>query len=365
MEKDYTINFTDILNIQKGEKPNEFKYFLKNSKCYNEISEKNTQFVDPSYDSVFKTVFMGSEFFNGKNGKDRLLNLLNSLIFPKEKGIKFTNLSYNSNESNALTIKKSDVLRFDISCDATITISDEKNKKSLTIDIEMQIGKDDEIIERLFKYGSSLYRETKKKTMVIAIINHTSKSKNCETQYLTLCKFDSDGNLKEEKDFFQIIVINLRQELEKIEKGEKIIIKKKELDENGICWIKLLGIRNWGKNIGDFYVLPKNIIFPCEEIKSAYLLLKQIDEIKLQRYINEEEFQISALKSKKTEGIKEHTLTTLIEIFRNKKDLFESLIDFIDKEKTIFEEKEIKEILKESSECKQFIELLGKKRKIE
>ena len=46
--------------------------------------------------------------------------------------------------------------------------------------------KDDEIIERLFRYGSSLYRITKKKTMVIAFINHTSHSKKYETQYKRL-----------------------------------------------------------------------------------------------------------------------------------------------------------------------------------
>lgn len=126
-----------------------------------------------------------------------------------------------------------------------------------------------------------------------------------------------------------------------------------------------MGIRNWGKNIGDFYVMPKNIIFPCKEIKSAYLLLNQIDEIHLQKYINEEEFMDSAFKTQRKEGIKEHTLKTLIEFFRNKKEQFESSIDLIDKENTLFEEKEIKEILIEPSECKKFIELLGKKRKIE
>ena len=106
MEKNSTINFSDILNIQKGKEENEFKYILKNSKCYEEISNKDTRFVDPSFDSVFKFIFMDTKLINKKDGKARLLNLLNSLIFPKEQETKFTNLVYNSNESNILTIVK-------------------------------------------------------------------------------------------------------------------------------------------------------------------------------------------------------------------------------------------------------------------
>ncbi len=49
---------------------------------------------------------MDTKLINKKDGKARLLNLLNSLIFPKEQETKFTNLVYNSNESNILTIVK-------------------------------------------------------------------------------------------------------------------------------------------------------------------------------------------------------------------------------------------------------------------
>ena len=58
MEKNSTINFSDILSIQKGKEENEFKYIFKNSKCYEEIINKDTRFVDPSFDSVFKIIFM-------------------------------------------------------------------------------------------------------------------------------------------------------------------------------------------------------------------------------------------------------------------------------------------------------------------
>lgn len=362
MEESKSINFYDIIEIHDGEKENEVEYILKNNESYIEKYDKTNKFVDPSYDAVFKTIFSEDKILNQKDGKARLINLLNSIIFPKEKTKRFTKITFHQNENNIMTIEKRGLLRFDISCQALI--SGDKKEKDMMINVEMQLGNDEGIIQRLFKYGSSLYRLTNKKTIVLAFINNEYMINKLKSQYLNFTQFDPNGNLKMNLDFFQIIIINLKEELEKIKKNQKVIVKKNELDENGICWIKLLGIRNWGVTNNNYYILPKNVIFPSEELKSTYLLLNQVDEWQLQKYINDEEFQNSAFKTYKDAGKKEQILLNLIEIFRKKNELFESMIDLIDKDNNSFYEDEIKDLISESSEFEKFIELLGKKRKI-
>ena len=121
MEESKPINFYDIIDIQYGEKENEVKYILKNNQSFTENFDKNNKFVDPSYDAVFKSIFSDGNIFNKKEGKDRLLNLLNSIIFPKEKTKKFINITFYQNESNIMTTEKRGLLRLDISYQATIS----------------------------------------------------------------------------------------------------------------------------------------------------------------------------------------------------------------------------------------------------
>ena len=69
-----------------------------------------------------------------KDGSHRLLDLLNSLIFPNEPSKRIIEIKYISNEKGKITEKQdnSGIMRFDISC--KVKILDEKKKISSDLD---------------------------------------------------------------------------------------------------------------------------------------------------------------------------------------------------------------------------------------
>ncbi len=77
--------------------------------------------------------------------------------------------------------------------------------------------------------------------------------------------------------------------MKKIKIKKKVFLNKKELNKLGISWLKLLGIRQWGKTINNFYYLPKNIHFLSKELESAFKLLQTYDEGELVRLLRKEE----------------------------------------------------------------------------
>ena len=121
--------FQEIIKIEEEENDYEIKFTLQNKNIIKAKKNDCIQFVDPSYDKVFKAIFGEGNVCNKKNGNDRLLNLLNSLIFPQQKDKYFTKVTSVSNEKGKISKgnKNSGILRFDISCKATLY--DNKKKK--------------------------------------------------------------------------------------------------------------------------------------------------------------------------------------------------------------------------------------------
>ena len=162
--------------------------------------------------------------------------------------------------------------------------------------------------------------------------------------------------------------MNLKEEIDKHIKNERILINKKEIDKTGISWLKLLGIRQWAQKF-QFYYLPKNVIFPSKELESAFILLQNYEENDLLTYMRAEEEDNNILKiykeEGKKEGKKEQLLLSLINLFRNKKINFDEMIDLIDFENTTFKAKDIDALIGDKSEKENFTTMLRKKRKIE
>ena len=75
--------------------------------------------------------------------------------------------------------------------------------------------------------------QTNIKTIVLVFINNKYIINKLESQYVNLTKFAPNGNLKMDLDFFQIIIINLSEELEKIKNNQKVIVKK-------MNWMKMV-----------------------------------------------------------------------------------------------------------------------------
>ena len=135
------VEFSQIVKIESGKIKNEIKFILESGEIITENIESCSKFVDPAYDSVFKTIFEDGNILEEKGGNQRLLDLLNSLIFPNEESKRFIEVNSISNERTKITKKldNSGIMRFDISCRAKV--SDKEKNTTKIIDVEMQLGK--------------------------------------------------------------------------------------------------------------------------------------------------------------------------------------------------------------------------------
>ena len=360
-----SINFHEIIKIEEEENDDEIKFTLQKRNIIKIKKSECIQFVDPSYDSVFKEIFGEGNVCNEKNGNDRLLNLLNSLIFPQQEDKYFTKVTSVINEKGKISKgnKNSGILRFDISCKATLF--DNKKKRNKIINIEMQLGKKTGLINRMINYAQSLYNIYKTETILIAFMNQDYINDDNDSLYTKHTIYKSRGEKIKDIDNYKVIIVNLKKEISKHINNEQIYINKKELDLTGICWLKLLGIRQWGKAFNNFYCLPKNVSFPSDEMKSAFILLQKYNEMELLGFMRTEEEDNNLAITYKEEGKKEQILLSLIKIYKEKKEMFDILIDIIDFEKTTFKSEDIEALIKDNSEKQNFSEMLGKKRKIE
>ena len=371
------VEFSDIIKIELGEIKGQIKFILESGTIITENIESCSKFVDPSYDSVFKAIFEDGNVLERIDGNKRLLNLLNSLIFPNETSKCFTEIQSISNEKSKITQNQnnSGIMRFDISCRAKV--SDKKEKTTKIIDVEMQLGKKTDILSRMDKYANSLYQIYNLETILIAFMNHNYINEENRTQFSIKIVFDGKGKILKEQHNVEVIIVNLKEEIENNQKKEKICINKKELNKLGISWLKLLGIRQWGKTINNFYYLPKNIHFLSKELETTFKLLQIFDEGELARLLRKEEDDNNILKvheeigEKKGEeiGIKKgkmmQILGSLLNCFEKKKESFDEMINIIDCEQSEFKNKDIEEMIPEETKREEFLQLLRKKRKIE
>ena len=367
------IKFSEIVKIEKGKLEDEINFILENGEIITEKIESCSKFVDPAYDSVFKAIFGDGNIIDEKGGKERLLNLLNSLLFPNEETKGFIDIHSISNEKSKITTKQnnSGILRFDISCKATL-YNDKNEKKTKIIDIEMQIGKKTGILSRMKNYAYDLFQTYETETILIAFMNQEQINKENSSQYTITYLYDSKGEVIEEEQDKDIMIINLKQEIEKNQAKQKIIVRNKELNKVGISWLKLLGIRHWGKISKKFYYLPKNVCFLSKELNTAFKLLQSYDDGQLEKLLRKEEEDRNILKIYEEEGEEKgkkkgkmkQILGSLLNIFEHKKESFDEMIDFIDYEKNDFESKDIEVMISDENKRNEFLKLLGKKRKI-
>ena len=360
------INFNDIFKIEKGDKIGEIKFTLKDGNTT--ITSDCNRIADLSYDCVFKTIFGEGNECLEIDGNARLLNLLNSLLFPQKKDKYFIEVVSVSNEKSKISTDSlnSGMLGFDISCRATLL--DNKSEKKKIVNVEMQLGKKTGLTERMINYAYSLYSMYKTETIVITFLNQGYVNNDNNSKYIKQSIYNPEGAKIKDLDIAEVIFVNLKEEIDKHIKNERILINKKEIDKTGISWLKLLGIRQWAQKF-QFYYLPKNVIFPSKELESAFILLQNYEENDLLTYMRAEEEDNNILKiykeEGKKEGKKEQLLLSLINLFRNKKINFDEMIDLIDFENTTFKAKDIDALIGDKSEKENFTTMLRKKRKIE
>ena len=121
------IKFYDIFAIEKNNNINYVFHYANNQSSEQDLDKCQT-FVDPSYDSIFKNIFASNNMISGITQEQRVVSLLNSIIFPdNSEKKKFISAKKIFNESNKMRKDSYGCLKFDISMEATI--QDDAQKK--------------------------------------------------------------------------------------------------------------------------------------------------------------------------------------------------------------------------------------------
>ena len=201
------IALIDLISIKKSIN-NKPQYILNESKEIRE--EEIDQIVESTYDSIFKSIFTVENILNGKSDKDRLINMLNSILFPGNEESKIKEISLLPNEYHKISDNLVKYIKFDITWKAKL----QTKQGTQTIDIEMQLGKDSHIKTRLFNYCSSLSEQTNCPTIILSFLN-TKDTINISFSSIHLEEQGPKGNKIQYLNFIEIIIINLKEEIEK------------------------------------------------------------------------------------------------------------------------------------------------------
>ena len=358
------IDLLDILKVEGPEHNNKLKFTLRNK---SEIYSEYSSIVDPSFDQIFKKIF--------KDDKT-LIHLLNSLLFPDDNENKIIKIERISNENTILNNSLKGFFRFDVACKATYQNNDINNIK--IIDLEMQLGNDTDLEDRLFQYGSSLYRKYSFKTVILALINNKGKKNQpFLSSWIKNVKSDEKGNNITNMNKFDIAIVNLYDVLQKISDNQPIFIKGKEIGISGKKWLKLLSIRHWSHKVSKIqYAIPTFIINLPKEIEHAIHLLKNIDELQLASLENDEKCFEVCIQNVKEEAIKEvikeekkkekeKEINNLIKFYLSfDHTTFESIFNQINNEEIKYEESYVNKKFESQQNMDGFISFLKKKRKI-
>ena len=200
--------------------------------------------ADPAYDITFKYLFGREE------GKERLKDFINSIIFPNKED-EVIKLTYINNEFHKLNNKKcKGVIRTDIVCE----IETSEIKKPFLMSIGIQIGKSGSFSKRVFNYGTSLRNDICFKNCYSIGLDFSIDGQYRSSNYRNLFK---TIRKKHKLKYINIIDIDINDEIDKIKNDKSVIINKKEIGNNGKEYIKLLGIRNWCKSDSYKYIVPK------------------------------------------------------------------------------------------------------------
>ena len=272
---------------------------------------KSITIADPSYDQTFKKILSTSE-----ESKDRLMSFLNSLYYPKatEDDLKIREIVSLDKEITQMGEKsKAGVLFCDIACkcicftkDKAMVDSEEgdeddlnfrkrqetSNKQQYAFDIEMQRGVDTELVGRMQQYISGLKSIHKLPVEGLGLLNYGSKAEDIVKVY-NYCEIDANA-----KEFKAKRIVGGKANLPirtiylgKVNGDVEIIFNGNELEDLGVSWLKLLGLKNWATNAGG----AKYTVFFSENeidsnIKEALEILSKIDQATLSAIDNQEQY---------------------------------------------------------------------------
>ena len=343
MENEDSYFLRYIGSSEKDKESGKYNFFLKDNIIYK--AKKINYIADPCYDCTFKILF-GCE-----NGKKRLMDLLNSIIFPDEdEDDEIIELAYVNNEFTKFNKKNNrDTIRADITSRVKTFDGNE-----FLICLEIQIGQKYNFTKRLFNYGSSL-RNCHKFNDCYSIDFFLSSNQ--------LNRKSNNNNSKNEKilKYMRIIEIDINAEVSKILDDKPVIINNKYINEKGKEYIKLFGIRNWCDNISNRFRIPKIDNVSSNDIfKECLSILSSVNQDQISKMIVDEQSFFDTIKAYKDEAF----ILVAFDYFlqgKDKKEIFEHFEKY-DVNFEELDEFDIKSMLIKEKEnnIKKFIKFLKK-----
>ena len=299
--------------------------------------------ADPTYDSTFKILF-GRE-----DGKERLIDFINSIMFPNEED-EVKKLTYVNNEFPKLNRKKcKGVIRTDIACQ----IETLKKKKPFLLCIEMQIGNSGSFSKRLFNYSTSLRNDNFFKDCYSIGLYLSINDEYRGSNHINVIKTKNKGY---KLNYINIIEIDINDEICNIKNDEPVIINNKQILNNGKEYIKLLGIRNWGSRDLSKYVLPDvSLLSSNEKFVECLKILGSISQNALSLMKVDEQSLLDEEQEKKDRKLI-HSAFSLFITGSDPIDYLEKNVDLKD-----YSEHYIKSVLEyeKAKYVKNFIKLLN------
>lgn len=266
---------------------NKYKFDLKDNDSF--TCQNINSISDASYDSTFKKLF-------AENGaENRLSDLLNSILFPNDED-NINQLTYLNDEFHKIDAKHNKgMLKTDVAC--KIETNEGYN---YIVCIEMQIAKDKRFTKRLFNYGTILRNNNLyENCFVIGLCINSEKG----TNKINLKR--KEGSEQTTLKYIKIIEINIRQELDNIKNNKPVEINGKIIKNKGKEYIKLLGIRKWGKKDGKKYIIPDTSLITTNNVlKKCFDILGSITQSEIDLMELDEQSYIDMMNQKEEEGIK-------------------------------------------------------------
>jgi len=286
------------------------KFIFKMKGGKKKTSKFSTIIFNPTYDNSFKTIFC---FHKGI-----VKSLLNSVLFPGTKLIE--KIEYSKTHFPGILDINSRYgacsKSIDVGCKCFLKKDNNLNIKNnvLMIDLEMQIGFNDEVESRFINYANTIRVKSKfADTWVVSFI--VKESINSENNIIEFDKKNSEGvvNVKKYQEI-KIIEINLNHCYSLIKENKDIKIFD-ELGQEGKEWIKLLSVPLWCQQYDlseDIYVIPKHTqkgFISCNYVKKAIEEIiyrpNVFDLSSVDEYHNKEERKENYLLKKENKILKE------------------------------------------------------------
>ncbi|MDR0740448.1 MAG: hypothetical protein LBF34_01930 [Puniceicoccales bacterium] len=211
--------------------------------------------LDSGYDATFKLLFKDLNEIGGYTGPQRCMVFLNSIFYPgvDESGFRIKELQMIDGERTKLGEETGrGSRRADLACECICWKGVEKPRLKRYMerfDVEMQRTYDPTFMDRIENYGESLRDGSGVGVKVLALYNFLENKKVISVVSKRVLKNLTTGEDEAiRKGAPEIYLINLAEQVKKMENRTGITIENRKLGEEGELWLALLGIRQWREN---------------------------------------------------------------------------------------------------------------------